>query len=128
MFQARRLWQDYTSRASSFADASQEHIPPSRGLEIRTLEVVQEQELGNPFSTGQFHNHNIAPLQRSGGITIHVQLYKTLCFKRHNQIELQVSQVILGLDNSRCQDTAYLEIRIRSHHYHNYCRGMKKVL
>lgn len=36
------------------------HIPPSRGLEIRTLEVVLEQALGEPFTAARFANRNVA--------------------------------------------------------------------
>lgn len=35
------------------------HIPPSKGMEIRTLEIVREYELENPFSAGQFRDCNI---------------------------------------------------------------------
>lgn len=43
------------------------HIPPSRGLEIRTLEVVLEQALGEPFTAARFANRNVALLQKDGG-------------------------------------------------------------
>ena len=70
------------------------HIPPSRGLEIRILEVVQEGELDNPFSAGQFRHRNIVLMKCSGEVAIHVQLNKTRCFTGHEQIDLEVSQVI----------------------------------
>lgn len=103
-----------------FAYASQQHIPHSRGLEIRTLEVVREKELGDPFTAGQFRNRNIALPQRYGGVTIHIQLYKTRRFMGHDQIELQVSQAILDLANPRCRDTACLEIRNEKPSNHFY--------
>ena len=56
------------------------HIPPSRGLEIRTLEVVKEEGLGEPFTAARFANRNVALLREDGGITIYVQNYKTCKF------------------------------------------------
>lgn len=53
------------------------HIPLGRGLEFRTLEVVHDAELPEPFAAARFHNRNIALLQKDGGLTIHVQKYKT---------------------------------------------------
>lgn len=73
------------------------HIPPSRGMEIRTLEIVREQELENPFSAGQFRDRNILLLKTSGAVTIHIQLYKTQRHTGHQQIDLEVSWVILCL-------------------------------
>ena len=67
------------------------HIPPSRGLEIRTLEVVLEQALGEPFTAARFANRNVALLQKDGGITIYVQNYKTSKFAGSDTVPIQVS-------------------------------------
>lgn len=66
------------------------HIPPGRGLEFRTLEVVQEAELPEPFAAVRFRNRNIALLQRDGGLTIHVQKYKTYQSAGKDTIVLEV--------------------------------------
>ncbi|CAH3168253.1 unnamed protein product, partial [Porites evermanni] len=65
------------------------HIPPSRGLEIRTLEVVHEGELGEPFTAARFANRNVALLQKDGGITIYVQNYKTSKFAGSDTVPIQ---------------------------------------
>ena len=67
------------------------HIPPSRGLEIRTLEIVYEEGLASAFSPAEFRNRNVALLKRCGAVTLHVQSYKTSRFTGHDQIELRVS-------------------------------------
>lgn len=67
------------------------HIPPSRGLEIRTLEVVHEGELGEPFTAVRFANRNVALLQKDGGITIYVQNYKTSKYAGSDTVPIQVS-------------------------------------
>ena len=36
------------------------HILPGRGLEVRTLEVVHEAELTEPFVAAHFRNRNVA--------------------------------------------------------------------
>lgn len=46
------------------------HIPLGRGLEFRTLEVVHDAELPQPFAAARFHNRNIALLQKDCGLTI----------------------------------------------------------
>lgn len=77
------------------------HIPPSRGMEIRTLEIVREQELESPFSATRFRDRNILLLKSSGSVAIHIQLYKTRRFTGHEQIDLQVGWLPLGLGLSR---------------------------
>ena len=80
-----------------------EHIPPSRGLEIRTLEVVHEGELGEPFTAAHFANRNVALLQKDGGITIYVQNYKTSKFAGSDTVPIQVSfQKRKGTQTSKC--------------------------
>ena len=40
------------------------HILPGRGLEVRTLEVVHEAELTEPFVAAHFRNRNVALLHK----------------------------------------------------------------
>ena len=69
------------------------HIPPSRGLEMRTLEILHAENLQVPFCASDYTERNIALLQHSGAVTIHVQLYKAQKFTGHDQVELEVSSV-----------------------------------
>lgn len=69
------------------------HIPPSRGLEMRTLEILHAENLQVPFQANDYPQRNIALLQQSGSVTIHIQLYKTQKFTGHDQVELEVSSV-----------------------------------
>ena len=66
------------------------HIPPGRGLEVRTLEVVHEAELTEPFLPAHFRNRNVALLQKDGSLTIHVQKYKTYPTAGKDTIAIQV--------------------------------------
>ena len=78
------------------------HIPPSRGMEIRTLEIVKKQELDNPFSTSQFQDHNIlSSWNLQGWWPSTSSCTKTTRFTGHKQIDLQVGQVIAGLNLSQ---------------------------
>ena len=77
------------------------HIPPSRDMEIRTLEIVLEQELENTFAASRFRDRNILLLKSSGAVAIRIQLYKTRRFTGHKQIDLQVGWVIFGPGLSR---------------------------
>lgn len=69
------------------------HIPPSRGLEIRTLEILKEQDLDGPFIAANFRHRNITLLQDTGGVSLHLQHYKTWKFNGHEQMELEVRQL-----------------------------------
>ena len=53
------------------------HILPGRGFEVRTLEVVHEAQLTEPFVAAHFRNRNIALLHKEGSLTIHMQKFKT---------------------------------------------------
>ena len=53
------------------------NIPPGRGLEVRTLEVIHEAKLTEPFVPANFRNRNVALVHKEGGLTIHVQKFKT---------------------------------------------------
>lgn len=68
------------------------HIPPSRGLEIRTLEILQDLE--GPFIAANYRNRNVVLMQPSGALTLHLQLYKTWKYNGHEQIELEVGDII----------------------------------
>ena len=69
------------------------HIPPSRGLEMRILEILHAEKMQVPFSASDYPERNVALLQQSGAVTIHIQLYKTRKFTGHEQVELEVSRV-----------------------------------
>ena len=69
------------------------HIPPSRGLEMRTLEILHAETLPVPFTASDYPERNVALLKESGAVTIHIQLYKTRKFSGHDQVELEVSCV-----------------------------------
>lgn len=69
------------------------HIPPSRGLEMRTLEILHAENLQVPFQANDYLQRNIALIQQSGSVTIHIQLYKTQKFTGHDEVELEVSSV-----------------------------------
>ena len=69
------------------------HIPPSRGQEMRTLEILHAENLQVPFCASGFPEQNIVLLQESGAVTIHILLYKTQKFAGHDQVELEVSSV-----------------------------------
>ena len=67
------------------------HIPPGRGLEVRTLEILYEAKLQEPFLADRFRNRNIALMQKDGGLTIHLQKYKTCHSAGKDTIAVQVS-------------------------------------
>ena len=66
------------------------HIPPGRGLEVRTLEVVREAELTEPFVAAHFQNRNVALVHKEGGVTIHVQKHKTYRSAGKDTVPIQV--------------------------------------
>ena len=81
------------------------HIPPSQGLEIRTLEVVNEEGLGEPFTAARFDNPDVALLQEDGGIKIYVQNYKTYKIAGSDTVPIEVSFETdrnLGTQTSQC--------------------------
>lgn len=80
------------------------HIPPSRGLEMRTLEVVHEADLEETFSPKDFPNRNIALLQKNGDVVIHVQLFKTFRFAGRDSITLQVDSELCRLFKQYVKD------------------------
>lgn len=58
------------------------HIPLGRGLEVRTLEVVHEAELTEPFVPTQFQNRNVALVHMEGSLTIHTQKFKITALEK----------------------------------------------
>ena len=60
---------------------------------MRTLEILHAENLQVPFSASHYTQRNIALLQQSGAVTIHIQLYKTQKFTGHDQVDLEVSTV-----------------------------------
>lgn len=68
------------------------------------MEVVHEQELGEPFTAARFANRNVALLQEDGGITIYVQNYKTSKFAGSDTVPIQVSfeKDRKGTQTSKC--------------------------
>ena len=66
------------------------NIPPGRGLEIRTLEVVWEAELTEPFILAYFQNRNVALVHKEGGLPIHVQRFKTYHCAGKDTVRIEV--------------------------------------
>ena len=88
VLQARSLQRSLDEMARSKKEGAREacdlllvslycNILPGRGLEVRTLQVVQEAELTEPFVPAHFQNRNVALVHKEGGLTIHVQRFKT---------------------------------------------------
>ena len=92
------------------------HIPPSRGLEMRTLEFLEHDRLESPFSAKDFRGRNVALLESDGSVSVHIQLYKTAKFAGHDQVKLEVSQtpplIIMYLGHS----TVFRTLRTRRVH------------
>ena len=57
---------------------------------IRTLQIVQEAELSEPFAEANFRNRNVALVQKEGGITLHLQDYKTIIMPGMDRISIEV--------------------------------------
>lgn len=67
------------------------HIPPSRCLEIRTLEVMKQEEITGLFQAASFRERNILLLNTDRSATLHLQRYKTWRHHGHEEIPIQVS-------------------------------------
>ena len=65
-------------------------IPPNRGLEIRTLEIVPDQQEFNPIC---FKNRN-AIVMKEDSVVLHFQNYKTRRFRGRDELALQVGQIL----------------------------------
>lgn len=73
------------------------HLPPSRGLEVRTLELVWERELEEPFEQARYRDRNVALVKKEGGIMLHLGMFKTV---KHTGTETIPIQVILIVTSS----------------------------
>lgn len=69
-------------------------IPPARGLEIRTLEVLSGEQAGN-FDPKSSAGKNYLLVKDSGGIVLHFNNYKTSKFSGRDELALQVRQFSL---------------------------------
>ena len=69
-------------------------IPPSRGLEIRTLEVLSGEQASN-FDPKSSAEKNYLLVKDSGGIVLHFNNYKTRKFSGRDELALQVRQFSL---------------------------------
>ena len=74
------------------------HIPPSSGLEMRTLEIVQERDTIFPFRAADYRICNVALLKGDGAVTIHMQLYKTRRFTGHDEVQLEKDRTLPSLE------------------------------
>ena len=66
------------------------HIPPVRRQKIRTLQIVQEAELSEPFAAANFRSRNVALLHKGGGMTLHLLDYKTVRTAGKDRISIKV--------------------------------------
>ena len=66
------------------------HIPPVRRQKIRTLQIVQEAELSEPFTAANFRNRNVALVYKERGITLHLQDFKTVRTAGKDRISIKV--------------------------------------
>lgn len=73
------------------------HIPPSRGLEMRTLEFLEHDRLKSPFSARDFRGRNVAVLESDGSVSVHIQLYKTAKFAGHDRVKVEVNTELCRL-------------------------------
>lgn len=54
------------------------------------MQIVQESELSEPFTAANFRNRNVALLHREGGITLHLQDFKTVRTAGKDRISIEV--------------------------------------
>ena len=69
-------------------------IPPARGLEIRTLEVLSGEQASN-FDPKSSTGKNYLIVKDSGDIVLHFNNYKTRKFSGRDELALQVRQFSL---------------------------------
>ena len=65
------------------------HVPPSRGLEIRTLKYFDGKQI--PFDLKDYPKQNVLVLQSNGQFSFHFQSYKTAKFRGHDQVSIEVN-------------------------------------
>ena len=68
-------------------------IPPSRGLEIRTLEIEQNWQNFNPQN---YKDRNIILFKDPLGLSLHFDNYKTQKFTGHDELILKLILIDLG--------------------------------
>lgn len=54
------------------------------------MQVVQESDLSEPFAAANFKNRNVALVQKEGGITLHLQDFKTVRTAGKDRISIEV--------------------------------------
>ena len=71
------------------------YLPPSRGLEIRTLQILEDDT--TEVSPWNFKKKNVISLKSSGQISLHFYNYKTHKFFCGDELTLGVSETALLL-------------------------------
>ena len=66
-------------------------IPPRRGLEVCTLEIVRNLQ---DFSPRHYKGRNILLVKDHEEVTLHLSRYKTAKFTGHEEIRLKVTHII----------------------------------
>ena len=76
------------------------HLPPSRGQEIRTLILFDEERAGVPIDLRKDYAKQNVLARTPSGIVLHLQSYKTAKFRGHDRVEIKVSFFCNKLMNS----------------------------
>ena len=66
------------------------HLPPSRGLEVRAMELVLESELNVLFQQAHYSNRNVALIKKEGSITLHLGRFTKAKYTGHETFPIQV--------------------------------------
>lgn len=66
-------------------------IPPGRGLEVRSLEIVRNWQ---EFTPRHYKGRNILLVKDREEVTLHFSNYKTAKFTGHEEIRLKVTHII----------------------------------
>ncbi len=72
-------------------------MPPSRGLKIRTLEIVPDQQ---DFDPKRLKNRN-ATVMKEDDIASHFHNYKTRRFSGRDELALRVGQILYHRDKNK---------------------------
>lgn len=65
------------------------HVPPSRGLEIRTLQYFSDD--ATRFDPKEFPKKNMLAPKSNGDYAFHFQSYKTAKYRGHDQVCIEVN-------------------------------------
>ena len=68
--------------------------PPSRGLEVTTMELVLESELKVVFKQVHYRDRNFALIKKEGGIMLHLGTFTKAKHTGHETIPVQVILII----------------------------------